>query len=233
MESACTVETIRVFHTRFAPSVIRRFENAFNGVTITQRFVKKVKEAKPVQPPAAPPPPPLPQLKVASVRPAGTSAAVPLAQGSSSMQSMQSMQSIQPMQPTPPIQPIQPIQPTQPTQPTATTPSLPMIPMQIKPINPYETDITADNAPGGVFSDCYRAQREQNVPRYTPIPEAALRRDMRPLSPEMKQEFEKTIDLLLKRVKTNTLADGMEERIQRVEEINEFIPRGELVFPKS
>lgn len=76
-------------------------------------------------------------------------------------------------------------------------------------------------------------QREQKVPRYTPVPESALRRDTRPLSAEMEQEFEKTIDLLLKRVKTDTLVDGMEEQIQKVEEINEFIPRGELVFPKS
>lgn len=108
-----------------------------------------------------------------------------------------------------------------------------MIPMQIKPTNPYETTITAANAPGGVFSDCYRMQREQRVPRYTPVPEAALRRDTRPLSAEEEGEYERTIDLLLKRVKTDSLADGMEEPIQKVEEMNEFIPRGELVFPKS
>ena len=66
-----------------------------------------------------------------------------------------------------------------------------------------------------------------------PVPETALQRDTRPLSTEEEEEYEKTIDLLLKRVKTDTLADGMEEQIHKVEEMNEFIPRGELVFPKS
>lgn len=111
--------------------------------------------------------------------------------------------------------------------------AIPMIPMQIKPTNPYETTITTSNAPGGIFSDCYRMQREQRISRYTPVPETALQRDTRPLSTEEEKEYEKTIDLLLKRVKTDTLADGMEEQIQKVEEMNEFIPRGELVFPKS
>ena len=54
-----------------------------------------------------------------------------------------------------------------------------------------------------------------------------------PPSTGEEEEYEKTIDLLLKRVKTDTVADGMEEQIQKVEEMNEFIPRGELVFPKS
>ena len=59
------------------------------------------------------------------------------------------------------------------------------------------------------------------------------KKSSRPLSTEEEEEYEKTIDLLLKRVKTDTLADGMEEQIHKVEEMNEFIPRGELVFPKS
>ena len=245
--------------SRFASSVIRRFENAFNGVKITQRFVKKVKETKPAPPPVAPPPPPLPQLKVASVRSGGASAAVSV----NAMTPMNTMSPVMPVNTTSPVMPMNtmsPVMPTvavNPTMPSSVNPTIPvntmaptmpsvplnpithstlaipMIPMQVKPSNPYETTITAANAPGGVFSDCYRMQREQKVPRYTPVPESALRRDTRPLSAEMEQEFEKTIDLLLKRVKTDTLVDGMEEQIQKVEEINEFIPRGELVFPKS
>lgn len=73
--------------------------------------------------------------------------------------------------------------------------------------------------------------RESLATRPFPKPPYNATPDRSPTEEE--EEYEKTIDLLLKRVKTDTLADGMEEQIRKVEEMNEFIPRGELVFPKS